>query len=520
MTAKIRMRVCQRLLPLVYLLGSGCFNLGESALVGPEVGWAVRAGGSDNDLASALATSDGWSLVAGTFVGGDVVFGPGESGETTLHTFTTGSDLFVARYDPGGGLSWVQKAGSTDAETVGDVRYSNQDIILAIGSYKQNMAFYFGADDDDNLPKQTEGSDMYLASFMLADGAFDWAVPAGGPGHQVGTGMVALEGGASLLVGTFEDAIEFDPEAGVDGGLDSGFEGDPGECHSALFVARYAAEGVFEWADRSQHQDGCVTSVTIEVRRDQENEEPFESDAILVGTFADHMLMEGSSGNHELTSHEGTPDAFVAKYDAEEGFFDWAVHGTGAASDHAADVAIFPGEDWSLVVVGSFESDISLSDGTQDFEFTSQGLTDGFVAHLGSDGTLLESTFALGGSGTDAINGVAAVSDGTFLVCGSFSDAVDFGDIDGEPLVLVSAGDRDAFVAQYDTEGNLLWAHRAGGSGPDEAIAVEAVSSKQAIVVGNFWDKVVFGKGGPREVKLTSAGRSDVFLMRLKWGEI
>jgi hypothetical protein len=91
-------------------------------------------------------------------------------------------------------------------------------------------------------------------------------------------------------------------------------------------------------------------------------------------------------------------------------------------------------------------------------------------------------------------------------IAGYFMDTVDFG---GGPLA--SAGSYDAFVLKLSgVDGSHLWSSRFGGTSNDLVRAISVDASGDATVIGSFHLSADFG-GGP----LTSAGRSDVFVVKL-----
>ena len=63
-------------------------------------------------------------------------------------------------------------------------------------------------------------------------------------------------------------------------------------------------------------------------------------------------------------------------------------------------------------------------------------------------------------------------------------------------------------------EGNLIWAKRAGGTGPDDAYRLFVDGAGNSYVTGEFSATATFGAGGPNATTLTSAGATDIFLAK------
>ena len=103
--------------------------------------------------------------------------------------------------------------------------------------------------------------------------------------------------------------------------------------------------------------------------------------------------------------------------------------------------------------------------------------------------------------GTD----VAVVADGGVLVVGAFQGAIDLGG-----GALVSAGQRDAFVAKLDPAGAHLWSRRFGDAGAQQALAAATDGAGNVLVAGSMTGTVDFGGGN-----LASAGAEDLFVVKL-----
>jgi len=105
------------------------------------------------------------------------------------------------------------------------------------------------------------------------------------------------------------------------------------------------------------------------------------------------------------------------------------------------------------------------------------------------------------GPNRQLIHGVASAGDGRVAIVGSLYGSADFGD--GVPLV--SAGDRDGFVAVYGPTCNLLWRARFGGVGEELLSSVAFDGAGNLVVGGTNRGTMDFGKGA-----LTTAGDYDV----------
>ncbi|MEQ2006712.1 MAG: immunoglobulin domain-containing protein, partial [Limisphaerales bacterium] len=110
----------------------------------------------------------------------------------------------------------------------------------------------------------------------------------------------------------------------------------------------------------------------------------------------------------------------------------------------------------------------------------SSGLYDAYIAKVSASGTVLWAR-KVGGTGDESGFGVAAVANGDVFFCGRFQNTANFGTTN-----LTASGVGDLFLARYDSNGNLIWARKAGGAGDDSAYAVAADAAGNAYVSGEF----------------------------------
>lgn len=111
---------------------------------------------------------------------------------------------------------------------------------------------------------------------------------------------------------------------------------------------------------------------------------------------------------------------------------------------------------------------------------------------------------AQGGPTQDEVLDLTHGPGGSCYAVGYFSGIGSFG---GSSLA--SAGLMDAFVVKYNTNGFVQWAVRAGGAGPDKALAISVDAAGNAYVTGFFSGTATFGG-----TTVTSAGNEDLFVAK------
>lgn len=123
--------------------------------------WAERAGGPGGDLAS-VVTLDATAapVVTGTFVG---PAGFGAGADAVVATSSGGTDVFVARHDTGGSLSWLTTAGGSGGDVGLGVATAADGSVTAVGLSTSGITFPSGA-GSVTLPA-TGIRDVYVARF-------------------------------------------------------------------------------------------------------------------------------------------------------------------------------------------------------------------------------------------------------------------------------------------------------------------------------------------------------------------
>jgi hypothetical protein len=109
------------------------------------------------------------------------------------------------------------------------------------------------------------------------------------------------------------------------------------------------------------------------------------------------------------------------------------------------------------------------------------------------------------GSNIDAtVNDVDSDSAGNVIVGGAWSGNVDFGD-----GAAVAAGNVDAFVAKYNSDGTLLWKTVLGATGVDRVRGVAVLPNDNVVATGMYTVSIDVGGGA------VGAQASDIFVVVL-----
>jgi hypothetical protein len=337
-----------------------------------------------------------------------------------------GAEVFLARYDAAGNLSWVHDLGSTAADDARSVDVSGGSVVLSGSTY-------------GTLPGSAEpnagGVDAFVAKYD-SSGARLWV-------HELGT----ADGDAAT-------ASSVDPSGNVDvvGGTRGTLPGSPDPIAGGqdVFVAQYDPTGALMWVHQlGTVQDDIPTALAVDPTGD-----------VLLSGFTPGTLPGSAEPN------AGGNDAFVAKYD-HSGALLW-LHQLGSpGSDLALALASDPAS--GAVAITGFTTG-ALTGAEPPARYPAQlpfASQDAFTAEYDTAGNLqwvhriASTNTGLGGQLDDRGTSVAFGNSGAVYVAGQTE-----GPLAGSSDLY--GGGLEAFVGMYDSSGARTWLHQLGGGSQTE----------------------------------------------------
>jgi hypothetical protein len=358
--------------------------------------WARRAGGIGFDWGNSIAVdSTGNSYITGMFSG------TADFAATNLVSDGV-CDLFVAKLDTNGYLSWAVQAGGSFNDEGRGIALDNSGNIFLTGYFYDTATF--GTHTITSFGNQ----DIFVSK-LDNDGNWLWCAGAGGTSMDMGNSVATDIQGNVYAVGYFQQTATFGAtELTSLGSFD-------------LFISKMSPDGFLLGAFRAGGigQDEA-TGITLDT----------QGNIYFTGYFGYSI----SFGPFFLTAR-GQRDIFVTKMNSGA-IYQWANRAGGDGWDLGA--GIVTDALGNSFTTGSFYE-------TADFanlNFTSFGSYDVYVAKLDTNG-LLGGVMQAGGTGGD--NGTAIATDGanSFYVVGKFYGSASFG-----THTLVSVTAEDCFVAK------------------------------------------------------------------------
>ncbi|MFN8323548.1 MAG: choice-of-anchor Q domain-containing protein [Chitinophagales bacterium] len=431
----------------------------------PNFNWANRAGGTDNDYAASI-TSDasGNVYVTGYYANTTITFGT-----ITLTRTSNSSDGFLVKYNSSGVVQWAINMGSTFSTIPYDVVTDASGNIFVTGTFS-SATHTFGSSTLTNSNPGGGYGDIFLAKFDPSNGNALWAKQAtgvtGNKGSEISNSVDVDASGNVFITGIFRGAtLDFEGQAT----LYNANSTLPNFGQPDIFIAKYAADGTFQWA---QSAGGTSNDYGKSVTTDA------AGNAIITGYSNSTDL--SFDGGFSSISTAGIDDIFVAKYDGATGNNIWANRYGGSGTDKG--IGITTDGNSNIYVTGDFTS------GTFAFGTTNLNLTgnyDLFIAKLNSSGTPQWAKSAGTFSGntygldvaTDPSNNVymAASYTGSSLTVG----ATTLNNMD-------NSGTFDNATVKYDAAGTILWVKGAGGTKNDRVQSITVDATGRVSFAGAF----------------------------------
>ncbi len=241
-----------------------------------------------------------------------------------------------------------------------------------------------------------------------------------------------------------------------------------GACQTGAFSATANATACTPWTTCPGFHTTAGTSTTDELCGANTLElgtgEFDEANAVALDGNGNIYVAGETTGAFADQTNLGSYDAFVVQYDAS-GTLQWIRQFGTSTVDSATAIAVDSNNNVYVAgyTFGTFPGE------------TNAGGDDAFLAKYDATGTL-QWAHQVGTSLGDYANSVAVDGNGNVSIAGYTAGA-----FPGE----TNAGNVDAFVAQFDANGALQWAHQLGTSSFDVAYSVAVDSNGSVYIAGN-----------------------------------
>lgn len=442
-----------------------------------EVGFASFVGGAGRDVVTAVAfDGDGNVILAGETSSAD--FPVVQAAQSTRRGPT---DAFVMKVTPDG-LRVVHATyigGSADDRASGVAVDPAGNIYVTGVTTSLDFPVTPDAFDLENgrFPVCQGGDciDSFVVKIPAEGGSFEYATYLGGEHDDYAAGIAVDASGNAFVTGSTnsfgiprDNAFEPDKKQGSEG-----------------FITKLNADGsdvVFSsYIGGNRGDGGTAIAVTP------------DGGAVFAGTsFSDDFLTKGAfqAANAGGSSPETSLDGFVARVTGA-GALSWSTYLGGVGRDAIRAVAV--DSRGQIVVAGTTDS---LSFPTVDpLQAVPGGGGDAFISRVSGDGTELEFSTYIGGSGADELLAVTGAANGSIVAAG-LTRSADLAVVDPVQQTCGGCGApgffADALVVSISSGNALELATYLGAAAEETGLAV-AVDSAGRMAVGGH----TFSSGFP-----------------------
>ena len=421
-----------------------------------EVEWAMSIGGDrDEEITSLVETSDGGIIVGGFFDSDSI-----KAGDYILKNTRSGySDGMVIKYGADGEVEWATSIGGNNDDQITSVEQTSDGDYIAGGCFYGSsitIGKYKLTSENRSLD---HGLVIKYEQVDLNDPTTIQAISVGEEDEETIYSVSATSDGGYVIGGGFDSSSI----TVGDYTLTNAGTNDDG------MIIKYGADGEVQWATSIGGSSHDIIQTVAETS---------DGGYIVAGSFQSDSI---TVGDYDLTN-AGIVDVMVIKYN-HNGEVEWATSIGGNNIEEITSVA--ETRDGGYVVGGYFRSP-SITVG--DYTLTNAGTNDdGMIIKYGADGEV-ECVTSIGGDSSDAINSIAATTDGGLLVGGYFySDSIIVGD-----YTLTNAGSTDnlgrddGLLIKYGADGEVEWATSIGGDSYEEITSVAETSDGGYVIGGHF----------------------------------
>lgn len=343
---------------------------------------------------------------------------------------------------------WAKQAGGTSGDYGQSIATDAEGNSYVTGQFAQTATF-----GSTTLSSGGSYSDVFVAK-IDTNGNWLWAVRGGGLANESSSGIALDPNGGIYITGYFKGSSVFG------GSSVTGYGGS-----DDIFVAKLDSNGNWLWArsawgmNNNRGMGICVDTsgncyITGSIQRD---------------AYFGNTTLESTTNNQD--------DVFIAKLDTNGNWL-WARSAGGYGNDRGTSVA----NDLTgcVYVTGTFSGLATFGS----FSIGNQGTSGSFITKLDANGNWL---WVKAGYHIQAY-GISTDLNSNCYVTGSFNGTALLGSVE-----LITNGSADVFVCSLDTNGNWLWATRAGGESDAKGCGIFTDNIGNSHIVGTYQDIASFG---------------------------
>jgi hypothetical protein len=340
----------------------------------------------------------------------------------------------------------MQAKGSADSHIGGTACDTARNIYLA-GNFSDSIRF-------DSFGLTSEGGEDIFLLKLNPDGKVLWAKSAGGLSDDYPTAIAVSPAGMLYTAGLLGKNAAFDNQ-------------QAGEKTYNLFISLHTAAGELKWVKSfAAKRSDYITSIAID-----------SIGSIYFGGYFERQLR---LDEQHIIKANAASDAFVACLDSLGNVL-WVQQWGGLGNDRVSTLHV---QDSILWIAGQCTA--PMKTGTTTVSPLNDEQNAIFTARCSLAGEVIQAYNNLSGMAVTA-DCVIGLKDGKSIVAGNFSDSLFLGN-----TVFKSYGNRDMFIAAFDSAGSLLWQRQIGSAAYDNLFDVTQHPGGYIIAAGLYSAPLIF----------------------------
>jgi hypothetical protein len=394
-------------------------------------------------------------------------------------------DAFIVKFNADGVRQWATYYGWSGWDEGSACTTDNLGNVFLAG--RTNSTAMVGSDGAHQPFSGGNGNhDAFIAKFNT-NGVRQWGTFYGGTANDLGTGCATDSNNNVYLIGR---------------SLSNGNIGTAGSHQQFrvgsddAFLVKFSPGGVRQWGTY-YGGDGIDVALGITVSTD---------DLIHIAGYTSSSSNMATTGTYQPNLAGGQYSGFLVQFNTG-GVRQWGTYYSGTS-----------GWTWirscktdasgNIYITGLTQSPVNIASPGAHQQFFGGGSSDGFLAKMNSTGSRTWGTY-FGGAGNDDSNGCAVGENGNVYIVGSTA-SVDGIASDDAAQPTNGGGTNDAYLAQFDGNGAVLYSSYMGGTGNDIALGCHA-SANAIFITGHTSSTNVFASAGAHQPGY-GGGASDAFL--------
>lgn len=447
--------------------------------------WANQIGSvNEEKVKKIVADAQGNTYVIGTFR--DVVDFDPSPNSTILQSFGE-NDIFFAKIDAQGDLTWANRIGGQFDDQVNDIIILKDGNIIIGGNFKGEAEFDPSGKNSTILSVASGEQDGFFAKYSGA-GDLIWAKNIGGSIEALSVD----KDGNIYTAGVFYGTENFNPTAVTANSTAVGM-GD-------IYFAKYSANGIYAWhfAIGSNNED-ILSNLTLDA----------DNNLYLIGSVSAPADFNPASGVAIVTPNNGKA-GFIARYSSNFGGFQWVKSFIGTTSNTDclfSSIAIENKKNPNIYCAGTFQNTIDFNPSSAAANnLVSNGGFDVFLLKLTSTGDYVWAK-SIGADQNEKCSSITIDSLSNIYLAGSFLGSIDL-DPSAAVKEVVSNGESDMYFSKYDSNGAYVWSHGFGGNRNEEGIYISP-ASKSVFYIAGLFDSVFDIDPSSNSQKVAPQGEGD-----------